>query len=228
MFLVQQIDKRRCAFLWFGTETVARGKCEVAWPVVSRPTDVGGLGVLDLQFFGFALCLRWEWLARAELGHCWMSLQSRTETLITAMAAVSMSVVVGDGVTARLWIDNWALVGRLWVFAPNLFVAVSARGKKRTVSDGLYQNRWAPDITGALTVQVLVQYLSVWHVLHALNLNPLQSDRFVWKWSPDGKYAASSTYRAFFNGFSTLLGPRELWKTRAPPKVKLFFWAQWI
>jgi hypothetical protein len=29
-----------------------------------RPTCLGGLGILDLRFFGFALWLRWEWLRR--------------------------------------------------------------------------------------------------------------------------------------------------------------------
>lgn len=55
-----------------------------------------------------------------------------------------------------------------------------------------------------------------------MTLNPLQSDRFIWKWS--SKYSASSTYRAFFAGSTTLLGARELWKTKAPPRVKFFFW----
>lgn len=74
------------------------------------------------------------------------------------MAAVSMFVVVGDGTAARLWTDDWAPVGRLCVFAPDLFAAVSARGKKRTLSDGLSQNRWARDITAhrAGTRSVLV------------------------------------------------------------------------
>ena len=75
------------------------------------PTDLGGLGVLDLRFFGFALRLRWEWLARAEPERCWASLPSRTEKPVAAMAAVSMSVVVGDGAAARLWTDDWAPVG---------------------------------------------------------------------------------------------------------------------
>ena len=50
-----QIDKRRRAFLWFGTATTSGGRCKLAWPVVCRPTQLGGLGVLDLRFFGFAL-----------------------------------------------------------------------------------------------------------------------------------------------------------------------------
>jgi hypothetical protein len=55
-------------------------------------------------------------------------------------------------------------------------------------------------------------------------LQLLQADRFVWKWSSDGKYSASSAYRAFFNGSAALLGAREIWQTKVPPKVKFFFW----
>ena len=67
---IKQIDKRRRAFLWAGTESCTGGKCKVAWPIVCRPTDFGGLGVLDLRFFGFVLRLRWEWLARSEPTRC--------------------------------------------------------------------------------------------------------------------------------------------------------------
>lgn len=101
---------------------------------------------------------------------------------------------------------------------------MSRSGKKRTVKDGLFQNRWARDIVGAPTTQVLCQYLAVWHLLRSVQLNPLQADRFVWRWSADGKYSASSAYRAFFVGSTSLLDAKELWRTKAPPKVKFFFW----
>jgi hypothetical protein len=64
---------------------------------------------------------------------------------------------------------------------------------------------------GALTMQVLCQFLRVWSLLQDVMLDPLQADRFVWKWSSDGKYPGSSTYRAFFAGCTTLLGAKELW-----------------
>ena len=73
-------------------------------------------------------------------------------------------------------------------------------------------------------MQVLCQYLKVWEIARDTVLDQTRSDRFVWKWSADGKYSASSTYRAFFAGSTVLLGARELWKTRAPPKVKFFRW----
>jgi hypothetical protein len=64
-------------------------------------------------------------------------------------------------------------------------------------------------------VPVLCQYLLVWELLRTVILNPLQSDRFIWRWSPDGKYSASSAYRAFFVGSSSLFFFLEQWKTKA-------------
>lgn len=61
---LRQIDKLRRAFLWAGTNTVAGGKCHVAWRTVGAPTDFGGLSVRGLKIAGFAMRLRWEWLRR--------------------------------------------------------------------------------------------------------------------------------------------------------------------
>lgn len=156
-----QIDRRRRAFLWSGAAVTTGGKCKVAWPIIYRPTDLGGLGFLDLRFFGFALRLRWEWLSRTSRGSCWAKLPARSEKAVSAIAAVSMSVSIGDGGSCRVWTDDWAPVGPLYLFAPDLFAAISRTRKKRTLRDGLFQNRWARDIVGAPTVQVLCQYLRV-------------------------------------------------------------------
>jgi hypothetical protein len=48
--------------LWAGADASVRGKCAVAWPVVARPHEFGGLGVLDLRLMGLALQVRWLWL----------------------------------------------------------------------------------------------------------------------------------------------------------------------
>jgi hypothetical protein len=52
----------------------------------------------------------------------------------------------------------------------------------------------------------------------------LEADRFVWRWTTNGQYSVSSAYRAFFTGWMTLLGSRELWRANVPSKVKFFFW----
>lgn len=134
---VGQIDKRRRAFLWAGTSTVSGGRRKVAWTKVCRPTCFDGLGILDLHFFGFALRLRWEWLSRAAPDSCWATLPSRPEKAVTAMAAVSMSVILGDRGSAMLWTDCWSQAGPLCRLAPDLFAAISCAGKKRTVTIGL-------------------------------------------------------------------------------------------
>lgn len=158
---IKQIDRRRHVFLWSGTDSCSGGKCRVAWPSVCRPTDLGGLGILDLRFFGFALRLRWQWLSRVEPQRCWTTLPARTEKCVAAMCVASMSVVVGDGASTVLWTDNWVPVGPLHKFAPALYAAVSRAGRKRTLRDALSDNRWAHDITGATTTQVICEYLRV-------------------------------------------------------------------
>lgn len=55
---IESIDKLRRAFIWAGAESVARGKCKVAWEIVCRPRDLGGLGVADLRRVGVGLRVR--------------------------------------------------------------------------------------------------------------------------------------------------------------------------
>jgi hypothetical protein len=108
---IEQIDKRRCTFIWAGTESCNGGKYCVAWPTVCRPTELGGLGVIDLRFFGYVLRLRWEWLSWSEPQRCWTALPLCSERCVVAMCATSLSVVVGDGASVRLWTDNWVRSG---------------------------------------------------------------------------------------------------------------------
>ncbi|GJN34743.1 hypothetical protein PR202_gb23434 [Eleusine coracana subsp. coracana] len=56
---IKTINKFRKAFIWTGTKTVSNGKCLVAWRKVCRPSDMGGLGIPDLNLLGFALRLQW-------------------------------------------------------------------------------------------------------------------------------------------------------------------------
>jgi hypothetical protein len=132
---IKQIDRRRRAFIWVGADAVSGGRCKVAWPRVCRPTDLGGLGIADLRFFGFALRLRWEWLRRTEPRRSWAALPGRSERAVKAMADISISVVPGDGVSALFWTDTWSPVGSLATFAPHLFVAISKQGRRRSLFD---------------------------------------------------------------------------------------------
>ena len=50
----------------------------------------------------------------------------------------------------------------MWLLGQRLFGAVADRAKKITVHDALVENRWISDIKGALTINVLIEYLLLW------------------------------------------------------------------
>jgi hypothetical protein len=58
VWAIDEIDRRRRAFLWSGTESMSGGKCRVAWRIVCLLKENGGLGVLDLRIMGYALWQR--------------------------------------------------------------------------------------------------------------------------------------------------------------------------
>jgi hypothetical protein len=83
---------------------------------------------------------------------------------------------------------------------------------------------WIRDITGALSIPVLIQYLELrcW-----LDDNVLQSgtmDRLIWKWTAMGQFSMLSAYGAMFLGQTTVTGASTLWKSRAPSKCRFFLW----
>jgi len=102
---IQEIDQRRRAFVWTGTDSVAGGKCRVAWPIICSPKELGGLGLPDLTSLGFALRLRWEWLRRSQPDTPWNGLPSKPGRIIDAMFRASASFQLGDGATVRFWTD---------------------------------------------------------------------------------------------------------------------------
>jgi len=76
------------------------------------------------------------------------------------------------------WCLNQVLVGQLdpWKtipeYAPNLIQIIPKRVvKQRTVAQALQNRRWVSDIKGALTVQVLVEYLQIWDLVDDFNLH---------------------------------------------------------
>jgi hypothetical protein len=70
-----------------------------------RPLHLGGLGVMDLQWLGMVLRLRWCWLVRADQSRSWASLPQPVDTKLSVLAITSTQVRVGDGQLALFWRD---------------------------------------------------------------------------------------------------------------------------
>ena len=71
----------------------------MAWPVVARPYEFGGLGVLDLRLMGLALQVRWLWLQRSleEGDRAWTGLPLKVAPEVRCLFQASVVFEIGDG-----------------------------------------------------------------------------------------------------------------------------------
>jgi hypothetical protein len=199
-WVIRMIDKRRRAFLWKGTAVVSGDQCKLAWPRVCRPTELGGLGFPNLELMGYALRLRWLWLRRTDAAKPWTSLSDGVEKPVHEMFHYSTMIHVGNGTSTLFWTDRWLNGQSKEELAPCLISTVGPIiRRKRTVVDALQDNKWVTDIRGGLTVQVLLDFLSIWDRVQEVNLTD-SLDRVIWRWSRDGAFSTASAYRVFFSG----------------------------
>ena len=92
------------------------------------------------------------------------------------------------------------------------------------MAQALQGDAWINDISGALTVQVILDYLLIWNMTRNVQLDTVREDKLCWKWTADKKFSTSSAYKAFFIGQHPVDGARLLHRTRAPAKCKFFIW----
>ena len=155
----------------------------------------------------------------------WQELSTGEEQSVQAMFQASIFVELGNGQKALFWSDRWLQGKSLIDIAPCLYNAVNNTArKKRTVAQALQGDQWIGDIAGALTVQVILEYLKVWDLTREIVLAEERDDRICWKWTQDGSFSTSSAYRAFFIGQHPTEGAPILRKARAPAKCKFFIW----
>jgi hypothetical protein len=106
--------------------------------------------------------------------------------------------------------------------APDVVAAVPKRiTKLRRVSEGLLNDQWIRDIQGSLSIRALAHYVVPWSKLQGFQLHQDLEDKFIWKWSPNQQYSASSTYRAFFYGQCALPG-KVTKQDRHPSSLQVF------
>ena len=125
--------------------------------------ELGGLGIMDLNLFGYALRMRWLWFKKTDAARPWARLPDVTESVVIDMFNASVSVEIGNGQKALFWLDKWLQGKGIQDLAPCLFSSIGPRIRKgRTVAQGLANDAWVQDISGALTVQVILDFLMIW------------------------------------------------------------------
>jgi hypothetical protein len=119
----------------------------------------------------------------------------KEDRVTTAFFKASTYFIVGHGSSARFWTDSWLDGRSIADIAPELAATVpSYRRNRRTVISALQHDAWISDITGTLTVPVIMQYLDARRRMENINLNP-QANRTevalrVWKHPPKRPYSS--------------------------------------
>lgn len=60
-WVINEINRIRRKFLWHGAGESNKGYNLVKWELITEPKSIGGLGILDLKTFNYALLLKWQW-----------------------------------------------------------------------------------------------------------------------------------------------------------------------
>jgi hypothetical protein len=177
----------------------ARREMPGGWKRVHHPIHLGGLRVMDFNLLGRALRQRWLLLSRMNGARPWALHPVSDDTATESFFQASTSCVIRDGQSTRFWTDPW-LDGRcIGALMPELLAMISARARRqRTVASALAGHAWIRDITGVLTIPVLMQYLILRQQLDDITLSSGIMGRMVWKWTASDQYSSNSAYAAMF------------------------------
>ncbi|WVZ72900.1 hypothetical protein U9M48_021288 [Paspalum notatum var. saurae] len=222
--VLEEFDKLRKRFLWAGNENLTGGKCKVNWPTVSRPQDLGGLGVLDIHNFARALRLRWLWRRWDVPDAPWAGLEIPCNNTDRLLFAAATTIVLGDGAKTSFWHCAWAKGRCPKDIAPDIFAA--SRGRKLSVREALTDQAWVRriDLQAIRTASHLHQFVDLWSLSQSVSLAQDTKDRIIWNYNASGAYSAASAYRFQFLGHTSHNLTTLIWKPWSPSKCKVFAW----
>jgi len=92
------------------------------------------------------------------------------------------------------------------------------------VHEGITDHHWVSKIQGALKVQVMQEYLDIWEKVEAFSLQPgRKNNLFVAGLQTVCIQHLLPTEQSSLKAIH-MAGAKELWKVKAPPKLKFFVW----
>ncbi|KAM0830460.1 hypothetical protein ACQ4PT_066193 [Festuca glaucescens] len=198
------VDRLRRGFLWAGKPDAREGCYLVAWDSICQPKHLGGLGFHDLRKLNAALRARWLWFQKSSTAKPWSGIEFGVILEATAIFKASIKITLGDGAETLFWEDPWIRGVQADALAPDLVKLVRPGARRsRTVRQGLQHAAGTRDITGELSINAVVQYLSLWHELQLVDLG-IGRDTIRWKWTADNVFSSRTAYMAFFHGRTAL------------------------
>ena len=146
-----------------------------------RPIDLGGLGIHNLEIMGWALQMRWLWIEKTRPDRSWAGLEVPVHPNTAAMFAILVVTTVGNGRNTLFWTDRWLHGCCLKDLAPNVLSCVPSKIRRtRTIFEAMQDHTWVRDIRNTLGWHGLLEYLKLWNIIAALELNTT-ADFHQWK-----------------------------------------------
>lgn len=235
--LLEELDKRRRAFLWTGEEHCNGSQCLVAWERVCCEQIFGGLGVRPLQHQNHALLLKFVHKLHEPTALPWKTwfLSQHEHALGQVEPDSYMARIVheklpiyralttfrlGDGKSTSFWHDKWILNTTLAETFPALFSHCIR--PHLTVNEGvgrpirsLFRDRLSNSATEELWI--------VQDCLNAVTLTDEPDQRMMFD-RPATAFSSKKVTHTLQCHLQEDPDAARIWKSRLPKKVRFFAW----
>jgi hypothetical protein len=233
-----RFDSLRSKFFWEGAGPKRKYHL-VNWPMICRPKEVGGLGLLNTKNMNRALLLKWIWRLYQEEDTIWARIIHakypdasdlfsgsgqggspfwKSLHKIKHLFKVGAKHEVRNGTRTSFWKDWWIGRGPIMESFPSLFAICD--NQDISVAEALQHN--------ALQVRFRRSFdqenLRLWGELQGLvNQVSLDTDldKVSWHLEQAGSYSVKSMYAQLSQGVM-VAHHKDMWKSKVPLKIKIF------
>ncbi|KAJ9536539.1 hypothetical protein OSB04_un000291 [Centaurea solstitialis] len=225
-------------FLWAQGDS-SKGKCKVAWSLVCRPRECGGLGIKRLGVWNRAIVAKNLWAVMTKQNTLWVRWiyahvlrdanfwfarkNGRWSWMFSKMMALRselrpfVSVRVGDGRLLNAWEDRWLPCGPLVHLIPYRVYHAVSLSVSSTVNQLLQvMQNWPPSWVERCPQLAMFD-------LPVIN----QNDMDVFCWDADGgkeEFSVQRAYCSFRGPLPTIPWAKRVWFKGHIPKHSFCLW----
>ena len=241
--IIKQIERIMRQCLWRGNSDTPRQSL-AAWPLVCRPKDKGGMGILNLSIQNRALLSKHLSKFYNKVDNPWVSLIWNTyydgvvphgtvlcgsywwKDILKLNKAFRLysEVTINMGDSVLFWFDAWVFLGssiplrerfpRLFSFVIDDKVSVREVINTLDMSELFYLPLSPEAMDELTTVQAGL-----------LDLNADEQIHDSWSWTPGkGIFSAKSYYTVMHAHMATDTPSKWIWENKATMKIKVFAW----
>ncbi|KAJ9539150.1 LOW QUALITY PROTEIN: hypothetical protein OSB04_031883 [Centaurea solstitialis] len=234
--IIHELESLFRNFLWAQGDS-SRGRCKVAWSLVCRPKECGGLGFRHLAAWNCALIAKYLWAILSSCNCLWIRHYSirdmvfwsarRTNrwswVLVKMMGIRSdlrryVSVHIGNGLTTNAWEYAWLSCGPLSMFISHRFIHAAS----------FYVSITVQQLLEALPDGWPITWIKRYPILASTGLPTIidgADDVRCWNLASNGggEFTVQKAYQAFVGQFPTVSW-RTLFGLRVITKHSFYLW----